>query len=42
LNLRNLGWKASLHEIFQKVFFSLSDGLAQRILGGCTLIVLAE
>lgn len=42
LDLPNLGWKAKLLKIPRKVLFLLSGGVAQRFLGGCALMVLAE
>lgn len=42
LELPNLGWKANLLKLPRRLFFSLHQDLAVRILGGFSLLVLAK
>lgn len=42
LELPNLSWKAKLMKLPRKVFFSIHQDLAVRILGGFSLLVLAK
>lgn len=42
IDLPNRGWKASLMKIPRKLAFSINNDLAVRVLGGYSLLVLAE
>lgn len=42
LELPNRGWKGNLLRIPRKLAFSLNEDLAVRLLGGCSLMVLAK
>lgn len=42
LELPNRGWKANLLKLPRRLFFSLHQDLAVRILGGCSLLVLPK
>lgn len=42
LELPNRGWKANLLKLPRRLFFLLHQDLAVRILGGCSLLVLAK
>ncbi|QOJ24011.1 MAG: hypothetical protein HRU78_10440 [Gammaproteobacteria bacterium] len=42
IELPNRGWKANLMKLPRKLFFSVNNDLAVRVLGGFSLLVLAK